>query len=121
MSSEVAIFKSKNFQNDVIILSFKENNLTYKLSRMLVEMIKAGHNISHLVKIEQSVVEKPLFLMKVKKDLHVVLSLEQNTATHVYTLTLLRAIRLSQVEEMLADLDATEGCEAYDFKEFWGY
>jgi hypothetical protein len=119
MSVQVTTYKSVNFQNDVNALSFKENNFTFKRTRSLAEMIKSGLNFSHLVKIEKKGFQKPLYTMKIQKDLVVILILEENVPASDYTLTFLRAVRLHQLEEAVKSLDTEGVYSAFNFKDFW--
>ena len=69
MSVQVTTYKSQHFQNDVNALSFKENNFTFKRTRSVPEMLKNGNDMSHLIKIEKEGFQKPLYTMKIQKDL----------------------------------------------------
>jgi hypothetical protein len=120
MSAQIATYKSQHFQNDVNALSFKENNFTFKRTRSLGEMIKSELNFSHIVKIEKKGFDKPLYTMKIQKDLVVILIFEHNANGLDYALTLLRAVRLHQLAEAVETLDVEEICPVYDFKVFWG-
>jgi hypothetical protein len=71
MEAQVETYKSKIFEDDINLLSFKESNFTFKRTRSLIEMLKSGLNVSHLVKIDKNGFEKPLYLMKIMKDLRV--------------------------------------------------
>jgi hypothetical protein len=121
MNKNVQIFKAPIFQNEVNALSFKENNFTFKMTRLLVEMLKAEHDISHLVKIDKIGFEKPLYAMKTKKDIRVILILESNDFSPEYTLTLLRCVRLHDLTEVVETLDTEMECAPFEFRfnEFW--
>jgi hypothetical protein len=119
MSVQVTTYKSVNFQNDVNALSFKENNFTFKRTRCVPEGLKNGYDMSHLIKIEKKGFQKPLYTMKIQKDLTVILILEHNAHSSDYALTLLRAIRLHQLEEAVESLDTAEVYSAFNFKDFW--
>jgi hypothetical protein len=119
MSIQVTTYRSVNFQNDINALSFKENNFTFKRTRSLGEMLKSGLDISHLVKIEKDGFDKPLFAEKIKGDLWVILTLENNPSKSEYTIVFFRAIRLHQLEEAVELLDADEAYSAFNFKDFW--
>jgi hypothetical protein len=62
---------------------------------------------------------KSLYTMKIQKDLTVILILEHNANRTDYALTLLRAIRLHQLEEAVESLDTEEVYSAFNFKDFW--
>jgi arabinogalactan endo-1,4-beta-galactosidase len=119
MIVQVATYKSQHFQNDVNALSFKENNFTFKRTRSVPEGFKNGYNMSHLIKIEKEGFQKPLYTMKIQKDLVVILILEHNVPASDYRLTLLRAVRLHQLEEAVKSLDVEEVYSAFNFKDFW--
>jgi arabinogalactan endo-1,4-beta-galactosidase len=119
MSIQVTTYKSVNFQNDVNALSFKENNFTFKRTRSVPEGFKNGYNMSHLVKIEKDGFQKPLYTMKIQKDLTVLMILEHNVNSFDYVLTFLRAVRLHQLEEAIESLDVEEVYSAFNFKDFW--
>lgn len=119
MESQVQTYKSPHFQNDVNALSFKENNFTFKRTRSLGETLKAGNNISHLVKIEKNGFDKPLFAEKIKGDLWVILTLENNPAKSEYTLVFLRAVRQNQLAEAVESLDTEGVYSSFSFKDFW--
>ncbi len=113
MNNDIQVFKSSLFQKQVNSLTFKENNFVFKKCRALVEMIKAGLNISNLEKIEKQGFELPLYLMKTQKNWRVILTLDQNNK-----LTYLRLIELKDLEKTLEalHLDDIFPC---DFKVFW--
>jgi hypothetical protein len=121
MDKTVQIFRSLYFQNDVNFLSFKESNFTFKQTRTLVEMLKSGHNVSRLQKMEKPGFEKPHFALKIQKDLRVLLSLKHNTSPPNYTLKLLWAVRLNQLEEAVDRLDTEGVCLPFEFvfNGFW--
>jgi hypothetical protein len=119
MSVQVTTYKSVNFQNDVNALSYKENNFTFKRTRSVPEGLKNGYDMSHLIKIEKKGFQKPLYTMKIQKDLTVMLILEHNANRTDYALTLLRAVRLHQVAEAVEILDSEEAYSAFNFKDFW--
>jgi hypothetical protein len=119
MSTQVATFKSAHFQNDVNSLSFKDNNFTFKRTRSLAIMIAENYDYSHIVKLEKIGFNKPLFSMKIKGDLRVILTLEKADLLPNFTLTFLRAVRLHQLEEAVETLDTEEAYSAFNFKDFW--
>jgi hypothetical protein len=119
MSTQVSTYKSPHFQNDVNALSFKENNFTFKRTRSVPEGLKNGYDMSHLIKIEKEGFQKPLYTMKIQKDLVVILILEHNANKSDYALTLLRAVRLHQLEGAVETLDTEEAYSAFNFKDFW--
>jgi hypothetical protein len=119
MDIKVTTYKSVNFQNDVNALSFKENNFTFKRTRSLAIMIAENYDYSHIVKLEKMGFDKPLYTMKIQKDLTVILILEHNANSSDYTLTLLRAVRLHQLAEAVESLDTEEVYSAFNFKDFW--
>jgi hypothetical protein len=119
MSVQITTYKSVNFQNDVNALTFKENNFTFKRTRSLGEMLKSGLNFSHIIKIEKEGFQKPLYSMKIQKDLVVILILEHAANGSDYALTLLRAVRLHQLAEAVESLDSDEAYSAFNFKDFW--
>jgi hypothetical protein len=116
MEQKVEVYKSTHFYADLEHLSFKESNFTFKMARSLVEMLKSGHNISHLIKIEKRGFDKPLYALKTMKDLRFILILEEK-----FKLTLLRVIRLNQLEEAIDTLDTDEVCTPFEFvfNGFW--
>ncbi|MFM2269278.1 MAG: hypothetical protein RL757_2719 [Bacteroidota bacterium] len=118
MNVKVATYKSQHFQNEVNELSFKENNFVFKRTRSLMLMIQENLNYSHIVKIEKKDFPKPLYQMKIAKDLRVILTLEEDAPSE-FTLTLLRAIRLHQLDEAVEILAADETCSSFNFKDFW--
>jgi hypothetical protein len=119
MSTQVTTFKSTHFQNDVNELSFKDNNFTFKQTRSLAIMIAENNDYSHIVKLEKKGFEKPLFTMKIKGDLRVIFALEKADLLPNFTLTFLRAVRLSQLEEAVETLDIESAYSAFNFKDFW--
>ena len=119
MSIQVTTYKSQHFQNDVNALSFKENNFTFKRTRSVPEMLKNGNDMSHLIKIEKEGFQKPLYTMKIQKDLVVILILENKDNRSDYALTFLRAVRLHQLSEAVESLDTEEVYSAFNFKDFW--
>jgi hypothetical protein len=119
MSTQVATFKSPHFQNDVNALSFKDNNFTFKQTRTLAILIAENANYAHIVKLEKIGFDKPLFSLKIKGDLRVILTLEKADLLPNFTLTFLRAIRLHQVDEAVEALDTDEAYSSFNFKDFW--
>ena len=121
MNKEIQIFRSVHFQNDVNSLTFAASNLTFKQTRTLVEMLKSGNNVSQLQKIDKIGLDKPLFAMKIQKDLRVLLTLEAHPIQPDYTLTFLRTIRLPCVQEAVETLDTEEVCAPFEFtfNGFW--
>lgn len=120
MDKTVQIFRSLHFQNDVDALTFKESSFTFKQTRTLVESLKTGLNVSHLQKTDKSSFEKPLFTLKIQKDLKVLLTLEKNDIAPDYTLTLLRVVQLPHLQEAVETLDTEELCLPFEF-EFNGF
>ncbi len=120
MDKTVQIFRSTHFQNDVNLLTYKESNLTFKLTRLLAEMLKSEHNVSHLQKIDKIGFKKPLFALKIQKDLKVLLTLEKNDSVPDYTLTLLRVTQLPHLQEAVDTLDTEEVFLPFEF-EFNGF
>ncbi len=120
MGKIVQIFRSLYFQDDVNGLTFKESSFTYRKTRALVEMLKSDSNISHLKKIDKAGSEKPLFALKIQKDLNVLLTLEIHSISPDYSLTFLRAIRLSEMQKAVETLDAEWVCPIFKF-EFGGF
>jgi hypothetical protein len=119
MSIQVSTFKSPHFQNDVNALSFKDNNFTFKQTRSLAIMIAENRNYSHIVKLEKNGFDKPLFSLKIKRDLRVILTLEKAESSPNFTLTFLRAVLLDQLAEAVEALDTEEAYSAFNFKDFW--
>jgi hypothetical protein len=119
MTHQVRICKSQHFQNDVDALSFKDNNFTFKQTRTLTLLIEANGNYSHLIALENENLEKPLYRLKIKGDLNVILTLEENTVPPESVVTFLRAVRLTQLEEAIEGLDINEVFIAFDFSDFW--
>jgi precorrin-6B methylase 1 len=118
MEAQVETYISKVFENDIKLLSFKESNFTFKRTQSLIEMLKNGLNTSHLVKIEKNGFDKPLYLMKIMKDLTVILTLEENSFTPEYTVKFLRILRLNQLVEVLESLENEEEYSALNFSNF---
>ncbi len=119
MNKTIQIFRSTHFQNDVNLLTFAASNFTFKQTRSLVEMLKSDNNVSHLEKIDKIGFDKPLFTSKIQKDLRVLLTLEVRPIQPDYTLTFLRAIRLSCVQEAVETLDTEDVCAPFEFDDFW--
>ncbi len=119
MEAQVETYNSNFFEDDFHTLSFKESNFTFKQTRNLVEMIKSRMNISHLVKLEKNDFEKPLYLMKIMKDLRVILILEEYDSSPQYIVTFLRIIRLNQLEETLESLEIEAAYSALSFSDFF--
>lgn len=111
----VQVFKTEIFQNEVNALSFKENNFTFKMTRSLVEMLKSGHDVSHLAKIDKIGFEKPLFTIKTKKDIRVILTLESNDFSPEYTLRLLRCVRSEELEDTVKTFDFSDIGKPFEF------
>jgi hypothetical protein len=119
MELQVETYKSAFFEDDIMLLSYKESNFTFKRTRSLIQMLKNGLETSHLVKIDKIGFEKPLYLMKIMKDLNVILTLEENSFSPEYTVKFLRAIRLNHLEETIESLDDEGSYSALNFSNFW--
>ncbi len=121
MDKTVQIFRSLHFQNDVDALTFKESSFTFKQTRTLLEMLKSENNLSHLEKIDKIGFEKPLFALKIQKDLRVLLTLEENPELPNYSLTFLRAIRVPKIADAVETLETDEICTPFEFlpNGFW--
>jgi hypothetical protein len=105
MEAQVIAKNHKNYEIDVKSLSFKEANFIFKQTRTLVEMLKSGLNVSHLVKIEKDGFDKPHYIQKIQKDLRVLLILEEFPTSPEYKVTFLRAFRLQDLDEVIEKLD----------------
>jgi hypothetical protein len=119
MELKVEVYICEIFKQDIHFLSYKESNFTFKRTRALVQMLKNGLETSHLVKIDKNGFEKPLYWMKIMKDLRVILTIEENLFSPEYTVKFLRAIQLNQLEEAVGLLDSEMTYSSFNFSNFW--
>lgn len=118
MENTVSTYRSKLFIKQLETLTFKENNFVFKQCRTLVEMFKSNLNTEHLEEINTPTKDEHYFLLKIKKDRRVILTVQQNSINNHFEIAFLMLTEIENVENTLAEQKDID-LEPLNFKEFW--